>query len=83
MFAVDLILRAIKEGRYERAKDVVNWFSDFFEEDPYKRWLNVNGGWVCLKKLWFFIDDCYDCNTNFRQVPGCGLVLAGFQYTEI
>lgn len=46
MFATELVLRAIREGRCDRALDVINWFSGYFDTEVYEDWLDVNGGWV-------------------------------------
>lgn len=46
MYAVELILRCIRDGARDRAIDILNWFSDYFDDPKRSNLIVFRGGWV-------------------------------------
>lgn len=51
---VQSIMRCIIDKKYERAMDILRWFSDYFEfsnEGAYIKWIKEQGGWASWKRI--------------------------------
>lgn len=46
MHAVEIILKAMRNNHHHIVNNILIWFTNFFDTDPYRQWIDERGGWV-------------------------------------